>query len=241
MHEASGHEANAFITLTYSDEFLPPGGSLVKADFQLFMKRLRKAIAPDRVRFFHCGEYGAELSRPHYHALLFGHDFSDKVLWADRGSGPVWRSSLLERLWPYGLSEIGSVTFESAAYVARYVTKKVTGRLADDYYVDRSTGVVREPEYATMSRRPGIGHAWLERFHGDVYPSDEVISRGRSAKPPRYYDNWLSVRDPDLWAKLKRDRAKARHREDETPDRLAVREVCARAGLCSLTRRLEEC
>ena len=78
MHEASLHDENSFLTLTYSDENLPPGGSLHLPDFQNFMKRLRKSIAPKRVRFYHCGEYGDILSRPHYHALLFGYDFDDR-------------------------------------------------------------------------------------------------------------------------------------------------------------------
>jgi len=251
MHEASCHQVNSFVTLTYDEDHLPLGGSLQLADFQLFLKRLRKAIEPKRVRFFHCGEYGSELSRPHYHALLFGHDFEDKTLWADRGTGPVWRSEELERLWSLGLSEIGSVSFESAAYVARYCTKKVTGKASDDHYVDRVTGLVRAPEYATMSRDPGIGANWFDRFRSDVYPSDEVVARGRTSKPPRFYDQLLerktSVYGPlekglnrESWSRLKRDRAKARNHADETPERLAVREVCAIARN-SFQRRLEEC
>lgn len=245
MHEAQMHDECSFVTLTYSDDRLPPGGSLRLRDFQLFMKRLRRSAAPQRVRFFHCGEYGEELGRPHYHALLFGFDFADKVIWGDRGTGPVWRSEELESLWTVGLSEIGSVSFESAAYVARYVTKKVTGTAASDHYerVDESTGelVAVKPEYATMSRNPGIGATWFARFHGDVYPSDEVVSRGVSAKPPRFYDQLLDRRDPVLFVKLKRARAKARRREEETPARLAVREVCATSRLSSFSRRLEEC
>ncbi len=244
MHEAQMHEASSFVTLTYADAFLPPGGSLRLSDFQKFMKRLRRRIG--RVRFFHCGEYGENLHRPHYHALLFGCGFPDRVLWADRGTGPVFRSDLLEELWPFGQSEIGSVTFESAAYVARYVTKKVTGSAAAEHYtrVDEETGefFVLEPEYATMSRRPGIGRTWLEEFHSDVYPRDHVVSRGREAKPPRYYDQWFADRDPDGFEALKKRRRETRKREDETPDRLAVREVCAEAGLrVSSSRRLEEC
>ncbi len=240
MHEAQMHAENCFVTLTYDEAHVPPGGSLQLRDFQLFMKRLRRSAA-HKVRFFHCGEYGAELGRPHYHALLFGHDFSDKAPWADRGTGPVWRSESLERLWPLGISELGSVSFESAAYVARYVTKKVTGDAAEAHYVDRDTGLIRDSEYATMSRRPGIGASWFERFSSDVYPADEVVSRGRAAKPPRFYDQLLDRRDPELYESIKRSRAKARRREDETPDRLAVREYCANSRLSSLSRRLEEC
>ncbi len=238
------HEENSFVTLTYADPFLPPGGSLRKADFQKFMKRLRKRVG--RVRFFHCGEYGEQFSRPHYHALLFGFGFPDKKPWADRGTGLVWRSDLLEEVWPFGQSEIGTVTFESAAYVARYCTKKVTGASAEAHYsrVDASTGEFfsLEPEYATMSRKPGIGRAWLEEFYSDVFPRDHVVSRGREAKPPRYYDQVFADRDPEGFELVKKQRRVDRKIEDETPDRLFVREACTEARVDrSFGRRLEGC
>ena len=154
MHEASLYEDNCFITLTYANEYLPPGGSLRKRDFQLFMKRLRKRFSDGVIRFYHCGEYGENTFRPHYHALLFNFDFVDKTLWSLRGEHKVYRSAVLEDLWPSGQSEIGSVSFESAAYVARYITKKVTGARAEGHYraVDELTGEIfdRLPEYSPL-------------------------------------------------------------------------------------------
>ena len=95
VHEASLYEFNCFITLTFDDSKLPTcndcrkvescvanrdaGSSLRVCDFQNFMKRLRQFVAPVKIKFFHCGEYGAKLSRPHHHACLFGYDFPDKV------------------------------------------------------------------------------------------------------------------------------------------------------------------
>ncbi len=235
MHEAAMHADNAFITLTYSDEFLPEDGSLEKRAFQLFMKRLRRRDSDRKVRFFHCGEYGEQSGRPHYHALLFGVDFVDKYLWAERKGLPVFRSEELESLWEFGNSEIGSVTFESAAYVARYVVKKVTGKAADAHYerVDPETGLLfqLQPEYATMSRRPGIGRGWFDRFGSEVYPSDEVIVRGRPMKPPRFYDEILKATDPKESERVQASRRRSRRRVDETPERLFVREVCVRANL----------
>lgn len=240
MHEAAMHSENAFVTLTYSDEHLPSGGSLDIRDFQLFMKRLRKRRS-ERVRFFHCGEYGELNDRPHYHALLFGVFFDDRYLWAERKGLPVWRSDELEELWPMGQSEIGSVTFESAAYVARYICKKVTGKAADAHYerVDPETGdlIWLRPEYATMSRRPGIGNSWFSRFGSEVYPSDEVIVRGRAVKPPRYYDDILKATLPDVAARVQARRLAERSRADETAERLRVREVCAEARLTLLGGR----
>ncbi len=188
VHEASLHEENSFITLTYSDDTLPEGGTLVKQDFQKFMKRLRKEYDGTRIRFYHCGEYGEKSGRPHYHGLLFGLDFHDKFLHTTRGDNKVFRSPTLERLWQAGHSEVGSVTFKSAAYCARYVTKKFKGteEQVRNYYGHRV------PEYATMSRRPGIGKEWYDKFKEEVLANDSVIINGREVKPPRFYDALLA-------------------------------------------------
>lgn len=197
MHEASLSEDNSFLTLTYDDDHLPAGGTLVKSDFQDFMKRLRKSIAPKRVRYYHCGEYGENLGRPHYHALLFGHAFTDYKFFSERNGNRIYTSDSLSRLWPMGFAVAGEVTFESAAYVARYVMKKVTGPKSADHYGDLL------PEYTTMSRRPGIGKGWFDKFSSDVYPLDRVVVRGRDTRPPRFYDNLLGRKDPSTLALLK--------------------------------------
>lgn len=237
LHEASLHSENCFITLTYSTGYLPPSpGGLATLDrraFPLFMKRLRKAYAPRRIRYYHCGEYGELHGRPHYHACLFGFDFPDKLYAFHRGAFPVWRSPGLALAWPFGHSEVGSVTFESAAYVARYIMKKITGDRAESHYQGRV------PEYTTMSRRPGIGSLWLQKYLSEVYPSDEVIMRGRAMKPPRYYDLQLEAVNPGDALEVARKRRRARRLEDQTPDRLAVREAVVEASLARLPRPLE--
>lgn len=235
MHEASCHEENVFITLTYDDAHLPAFGSLDRGAFPRFMKRLRKANDGKRVRYFHCGEYGDRSGRPHYHALLFGHDFSDKVPWSSRGDHVVYRSPELERLWPFGLSEIGSVSFESAAYVARYVTKKVTGdeEMVAAHYsdVDGATGelVKKVVEYCTMSRRPGIGAGWLEKFGDEVYPSDGVVVNGKLVRPPRYYDEWLKRRDERGLARVRGKRRRSVVESECEPERLEAKRKCMEA------------
>ncbi len=242
VHEASLHDDNCFISLTYSDEALPAYGSLVKSDFQKFIKRMRKRFS---FRYFHCGEYGEDTRRPHYHALLFGFDFPDKVPWRKSKGYDIWRSPILEELWSHGNSEIGSATFESAAYVARYCVKTLQNlrfrkgdrasylEALDREYsrLDVETGelVLVAPEYVTMSRRPGIGSRWFEEFGAEVFPSDEVIVRGKSCKPPRFYDKLLAALSPEEALDVQRARNRARSREDETPARLRVREVCADA------------
>ncbi len=138
VHEASLFENNCFITLTFNDENLNPYRNLDHRDFQKFIKRLRKkyhGLSPVHsetgkttypIRYFHCGEYGSDLMRPHHHACLFNFDFLDKKPWSNSKGTTLYRSESLERLWPFGYSAIGSVTYQSAAYVARYITKKLT-------------------------------------------------------------------------------------------------------------------
>jgi len=252
MHEASLYERNCFITLTYDDAHSPDDGGLVQADFQKFMKRLRKDANRSGIRYFHCGEYGDRYGRPHYHACLFDYDFDDKVHFRTTPRGDVlYRSPVLERLWPYGHSMIGSVTFESAAYVARYVMKKVTGKAADEHYVDKSTGVLREPEYVTMSRGSksigtgGIGKGWFQKYKLDINPRDYAVVRGVKQRPPRYYDGLYELEAPDEYARLKSARVARAHRID--PDgsgefsdtRLAVKCRVKQAQLRSLSRSLE--
>lgn len=240
MHEASQHEENSFVTLTYAPEHIPAYGSLCKADLQKFMKRLRKARygnGPGRIRYFGSGEYGDRTHRPHYHLLLFGCGFGDKSHLTSRGNYQVYTSPELERLWPLGLHEIGSVTFDSAAYVARYVVKKATGDQAEAKYqvIDEDTGeVVKiQPEFAVMSRRPAVGRQWLEKFGDEVLTHDSVVINGREVKPPKYYDYRFECEGVEGLELVKaRRRAKARKYEhDNVPERLAAKEAVATARL----------
>lgn len=135
MHEAKMHKQNCFITLTYNEENRPYNDDLNYQDFQLFMKRLRERFQGTTIKFYMCGEYGPKLGRPHFHACLFGIDFPDRKLWKVTDSkSKLYRSEILEKLWTKGFSSVGDVNFESAAYVARYIMKKVTGEAAELHY-----------------------------------------------------------------------------------------------------------
>jgi len=230
MHEASQHQANSFITLTYDEEHLPTNGGLSVKHWQNFAKRLRHRIG--KFRFYHCGEYGDEYGRPHYHALLFGYDFlEDRKPYSTRRGNQLYTSELLTQTWGHGLSVIGELTYESAAYVARYCMKKINGKQAAEHYqtVDTKTGEVHQikPEYTTMSRRPGIGKTWFDKYSTDVYPSDEVIVNGKPARPPRYYDSQYELSDPSSLALVKERRVEAgrRYRSNNTWVRLKTRET----------------
>ncbi|AXL14517.1 replication initiator protein [Microviridae sp.] len=209
-NEIQMHDTACFITLTYAPEFLPDDGNLVKKDLQKFIKRLRKAVGT--IRYYACGEYGDKTDRPHYHALIFGYDFPDKeYFFESTGYGgvknKVYRSAMLEKLWPQGISSIGEANFTTACYISRYITKKRLGKGALDYYVDTETGeILKEPEFTTMSLKPGIGASWYETFSSDVFPSDELIHQGNRFKVPRYYMTLLERSNPELYLEVKKAR-----------------------------------
>ncbi len=242
--EASLHEENSFITLTYDEEHLPPSASLVPRDLSLFWKRFRKAIGKP-IRYFACGEYGERTQRPHYHAIIFGHQFEDRELWqktqeqiisaspVDVSSSPsLYQSSLLSDCWSLGFGSVGDVTFESAAYVARYCLKKITGPAAEAHYHGR------EPEFVRMSNRPGIAAGWFEKYGADVYPSDQCFARGVPCKPPRYFDKLFELTSPDAFANLKCvRRALAQSKEDESPERLDTLEELTLRRMAEQTHR----
>jgi len=245
MHESQMHDSNCFVTLTYSPEHLPADNGLHHEDFQRFMKRLRKAFPNDKIRYYMAGEYGGEFGRPHFHAILFNVTFPDLVYYRKSPAGhSLYRSAILERLWPIGFSSVGAVTFDSAAYVARYIMKKITGDAADSAYwsVDTNTGEMfkRNPEYNAMSLKPGIGSTWFDKYRSDVFPHDEVVIDGTKSKPPRYYDKLLHRSNPELLTKIKSQRVVDMEANwmDNTTQRLISKEIVKKAALSKLSRKL---
>lgn len=242
VHESQLHKDNCFINLTFDNEHLPANYSVNVRDWQLFMKKLRKKYSNKKIRSFACGEYGDTNLRPHYHAIIFGHDFNDKVPFKKNKNGDqLFTSPTLTEIWGQGHCTLGSVTFESAAYVARYVMKKFTGKQADDHYTRRHpiTGIFHrvQPEFVTQSRRPGLGAPWLERFKTDAYPSDFVIVRGQKMRPPKFYDQKLSEEELEQ-IKRRRKATGRQHRSDNTPERLKTREIVQNARVKMLKREL---
>lgn len=205
MHEARGWSANAFVTLTFSDEHLPADYGVHVEDVQKFMKRLRKSL-PQKVRFFACGEYGDLHQRPHYHLILFNHQFPDLKPLKKTPHGMLYTSQELSKLWPYGQSSTGAVTHKSAGYVARYSLKKIGGDKATDHYtrihpVTRAINVVR-PEFCVMSRKPGIGASFMQQFKSDLFPSGYLIVDGHKVPPPRFYLNQLEEHEREYLANM---------------------------------------
>lgn len=230
------HRRNSFITLTYNDDEVPADGSVRVAVLQQFFKRLRKFVPPKSVRYLACGEYGEANGRPHYHAAVFGHGFDDRIAQV-RETPPLFRSQLLEKLWTnvesgrsFGHSSVGELTYESAAYVARYVMKKLTGLRAEEYGG-------RKPPFAVMSLKPGLGAKWFERYGEDVFPADEIVHEGRRHRVPRYYDSLYGETEIEP-IKAKREAAALARPEDLTDARMRVREGVAEARLRAFRRGL---
>lgn len=276
MQEASLHENNCFITLTFNDDNLDPILSLQKHHFRNFIKRLRIFLTrntwnpeknqyekidpshsdavrqPTGVRYFHAGEYGDQFGRPHHHAILFGYDFPDKIHKVSRRGFNYYESALLTQLWSdpktkesYGFHEITSVSFETCAYVARYVCKKINGKNSDDHYSivdEQGNCYVREKEFLTMSRNPGIAAAWYEKYkYTDVWAHDKIHVKGNIySTPPRYYGNKYELDNPEHYAKLKKDRVdKAKANPGNSWDAQKSREANTQARYSMLKRTIK--
>lgn len=221
IHEAQMHEKNCFITLTYSDENLK-SNKLNYSDFQLFIKRLRDKIFRDykksygkenwkllskeerkkhyeqiKIGVLGAGEYGDRTKRPHFHAIIFNWEPTDRVHYRTTDNGDkIYTSQTLEKLWGFNDSntrpnEIGAVTFESAGYVARYATKKL------------KHGKDGEHDYEPISKRSSknaIGKKWIEKYYDDVFNYGTIIlPNGKKSGIPRYYENWYKKNHPEKW------------------------------------------
>lgn len=205
------HERNCFITLTYSDEHLPSDYSLDKSHLTKFFKRLRKQRGS--FRYYACGEYGDQTQRAHYHACLFGMDFSDKQHFRRIGTNHLYTSEELNRIWGYGHCSVGSLTFESAAYCARYVMKKkigLTNKATSHVRLDEQTGelIPLVQPYAVMSLQTAIGKAWLEKHHSDIYGAnkDFLVLKGKKLKPAKYFDRIYDAINPKHMEEIKTQR-----------------------------------
>lgn len=240
MAETQMHSDNIFITLTYREEELVYGGAehgiLVPRHLELFWKRLRKHFAHKRFRYYACGEYGDKSSRPHYHACVFGIDFPDKKFFSHQDGNYLYTSDTLDTIWTHGMCTIGDVSFESAAYVARYVMKKRLGNTKGTYDEDGIT-----PEFARMSRRPGIGAGWFDKYHADVFPHDSFVVRDFPSKPPRYFMELYRRLDPALaeYVRSEREKAAAENWQESEMPRLRTREKVKLSAIRPLTRKLD--
>lgn len=169
MNERLYWKDAAFVTFTYSEEFLPNGNNLVKKDLQLCIKRLRKEISPRVIKYYTCGEYGEKFGRPHYHAIIFGVSVSEK--------------RIIEKVWPFGFVKLENVNQKTCRYVTKYITKAPLGRSRYDKYME-----TRTPPFALQSR--GIGLRYVEDNKREL-SNRGLPYHGRQTCMPRYYINKL--------------------------------------------------
>ena len=212
MLESKSHKYNYFLTFTYDDLSVPVSTyidqdtgeicnifTLFKKDLQNFWKRLRKRV-DYKFKYYACGEYGSITARPHYHAIVFGLEIPDLTFHSQSRSGfNLYTSEWLQSIWKKGYVVIGDVTFESCAYVSRYIMKKQLGdgsKVYDDYNI--------QPEFTSMSLKPAIGLEYFEDNFEEIYKNDEIIlPEGRVVKPPRYFDNKYDLIDEVDMANIK--------------------------------------
>lgn len=210
--EKNQHEKACFLTLTYDEEKVPKNGSLSKDHFSKFIDDLRQRMnyyGKEKIKYFGCGEYGEKKGRPHYHLCLFGpfdvHSDDDCRTEEEptRNGDRQFSHSDIAAVWDHGLHRFSDLTFESAAYTARYVLKKISGDQQAAHYGDRI------PEFQRQSNGFGKGH--VESWLGDIYPADHVVLPGRGAfLPPPYFDRLLEKVDPSLYARVKKARQEAK-------------------------------
>lgn len=237
-HESQLHKEKDFITLTFNDENLPKKGSVYVKEAERFIRRLRYNIEkdtrfgcePKKIRYYMVGEYGEickkcgfsypvcmkkgcrkfdpKIGRPHYHAVIFNHQFGDrKTLRTIRKRNTtdyiVYRSGELESLWKKGFSTTTEVNERTTAYIARYVTKKVNGKEKEREHYEG-----KNPEFAIMSKNPAIGKEWFDKYRTDIFPKGYCYINGKSYPAPRYYfDLWKRI-DPNAAFKYQKERRK---------------------------------
>lgn len=252
VHELKFHDASSFLTLTYDDAHLPDDMSVSVRTFQLFMKRLRMEYSGKRLRYFATGENGDRTARPHYHAILYGEDFyDDRRVWMKSKSGSMlYRSERLNRIWQHGEVQIGTVTAQSAGYVARYTMKKLGGAKAEEAYrtVNPVTGeqVQYRPPFLVMSRKPGLGAQWFDKWKSDAFPKDYVIVDGVKKPVPGFYFSLLSDDEKLKYSAARKDaarRSEQLHEEgtsDKYWERLLVREEVLARRTQALSRGLDQ-
>lgn len=280
--EAQQWQHNWFVTLTYSDEFVPLNthavvdqetGEVIDEDFVMtlvpddlkgFMKRLRRNFQREKgfdgVRFYACGEYGPKNMRPHFHLILFNCPLDDLVLHhKDRGYC-YYSSEFLEKAWseritvdgksvrvPYGFVQVCDFTYETAAYVARYMLKKHKGLDADFY---EREGIA--PEFTRCSRRPGIAYQYFEEHRDQIYDFDQINILGGKGKvmkahPPKYFDRLFDVDNPEQMSMIKEKRKddavrsmqeQLKNTNLNEAEYLAVKEANFRSRISKLQRSL---
>lgn len=251
MLESQAYKHNYFVTLTYNDDYLPlvdefdPSTgefrpdvpTLEKKALSAFVKRLRSQcvykFGHDGIKFFGCGEYGELHQRSHYHICLMNMpDLTEDLVFFSRENNiTLYRSPFIESCWvdkefrlPIGFVTVGDLTWDSAAYTARYIMKKQLGKTSTKNIIrsNEAQGLTgssfREPEFILMSRRPGIAYDYFKSHSEELYDHDSIVAkfgdRVYEVKPPVYFDRlydnvYSSLDHARVMQQLRIDRSQA--------------------------------
>lgn len=254
--ESKCHLQNWFVTLTYDENNMVKkdhfedkngitwydeewNGTLQGKDFTAFMKELRQIMKreynEDGIRFMGCGEYGEENQRPHYHLILFGLNLPADTFFEPRiiNKETYYRNKIIERAWNKGISNISEASWNNIAYTARYITKKINGKLSDEYYNSKG----QDKEFMRSSRMGGIGKPYYDLHKDKIYENDEIIITNKtgtiSCRPPKYFDYLYEKENPKRMKEIKikrikegkiSDRLKDQQASYDKLDRLAIQE-----------------
>lgn len=237
--EAQLHDENYFLTLTYNEDNC--NMSLNREDITKFLKKIRQDLirknGKSDFKYFQCGEYGDLLQRPHHHICLFNYSIDDKVFIKAHKGNNYYVSPYIEKKWKHGFHWISDFSFETAAYTARYVCKKITGEKAEEHYQGRM------PEYVTMSRRPAIAYDWYKKYANGIYDNDKIVIRNNyTCKPPRYFDKKFEEFDREEFerVKIKRKIKQRKLNIDDSPERLEAGEYIKNNKYKTLKRSYED-
>lgn len=194
IHESKLHTDSCFTTLTFDEQHYT--GTVSKYDAQCFLKRLRKFIYPKKIRYFMVGEYGETYGRAHYHIIIFGMPPGDST------------RAIIQACWRNGnVDKVSSFEDYRARYCAKYVCKKLTGKMAEEYYTREN----KEPEFLLMSRRPGIGMLFAMKYLDNWVKNGFITIEGHKKSIPKYY---LTKMSSDMTEELRYKKYHSERSED---------------------------
>jgi len=183
MHESSQWEDSVFVTLTYDDDNIQ---DISKPELQKFFKRLRADLAPRKIKYYACGEYGDRTGRPHYHAIIFGISIPEKTI--------------IEQNWTKGLVHVGTVTPHSCRYVASYIQKKLY----------KQPGERNSSLFSLQSQ--GLGLSWADNNRAYLARHQHLTINGVKHGIPRYYVKKLEL-DLSESSKMRSEKRDDEYRE----------------------------
>lgn len=205
--------------------------TLFKRDVQLFFKRLRSNTGQKIRYFLSGEYGTSTMRPHYHAIVFGLDPGPLDLQYVDSRGSPFYRSALVERVWSaeydfnklelavkrkdfdrvnyctetdyYRIGNVllSPVSWDTCAYTARYVVKKLTGKGAS-FYDEYGLAV----PFSLSSRRPGIGRQYYDDYKDEIF-RHEYFSIGdssgsRRVYPPRYYKSLFDVDNHDAFLEL---------------------------------------